>query len=342
MSLAPETAEGRGQSLADLDAQTAVDDTEAFDELCTATPDAELAADKVADYWIRAASFMVLGCKHLVAALRSFDKEPEKLGAFLRRLVARGVLSADDVLARLKANGKLAMLLKIGTHADALLQHPFLQLLALKGYSVAYQVCLLIEEIGVERALTELSGHTELTRDDVVKIRAALKPRENPPKESEQEPLDGTAQLFAMRLSGHDARLFATEYAQSDTLANCLRHPLPADDAGLVAVVPITMLGAFERNLMPILGFGSIERLFIERDLRQPEITHLDVIAVAKRGSFHSRALTEFRGAEDVLDLAEFFFPGCVAKHRLFADQRANGWTCLIGDENWHEKPTVR
>lgn len=36
------------------------------------------------------------------------------------------------MLARLKANGKLAMLSKIGKHADVLLQQSFLRVLALR------------------------------------------------------------------------------------------------------------------------------------------------------------------------------------------------------------------
>ncbi|UPK26738.1 hypothetical protein [Bradyrhizobium sp. 195] len=319
MILAPNEADERSQHPTGLDAQIA-DKAQTSHELCAAASDAEAAADEVADHWIRAANFLILGCKKLVAALQDFENQPEKIQAFLRRLVARGILSENDVLARLKANGKLAMLSKIGKHADVLLQQSFLRVLALRGYSVAYQVCLLIEEAGVVRALAELSNHPEVTRDDVVRIRATLRSPKGVSHEKKQDSLDGAAQLFAMRLTGRDARLFVTEYAQSDTLANCLRCPLPADDAGLVAVVPIATLGAFERNLMPVLGFGSIDGLFLESDPHHPEITDFDVIVVAGRGSFRAQALTEFRDAENVLDLAEFFFPGCAAKHQLFAD----------------------
>lgn len=342
MSLAEDDAEERAQRIADRLLTGTSDNAVPSHDLDPATTDAVVAADKVAEHWVKAAESLVLACRYLVAGLRAFAETPEMSDAFLRRLVVKRVLSENDVLARLKANGKLAMLSKIGRHAEVLLQPALLCLLP-AHYSIIYQICLLIQEIGPAQAQIKLSKHTDTTRDDVIKMRAASKPREDQREAKAQAAIDDrAAQLFALRLTTQDARWFANEYAQLATLHECLLRPQPADDAGLVAVVPILMLGVFERALMPLLGFGAPERLLLENAPEQPEITDRDVIVVAKRGKFHSQVLTEFRGAQTVLDLAEFFFPNCAVKCQPFAQKRVDGWTCLIGDENWHERPTVR
>lgn len=311
-----------------------------------AATDPEAAADRVAQHWAHAAESLILACAFLVEALDAFADYEEKLGAFLWRLVANRVLSENDVLARFKANGKLSMLKKIGRHADTLLQPPILRLLP-AHYSIIYQICLLIEEVGSDRAELELSMHSDATRDDVAKIRAALKPPDPDAEPSPSLPVfeDSATQLFALDLNAKELRPFSNEYVDIDTLQRCLRHPQAADDAGLVAVVPVVKLGTFERALMPLLGFGASYKLFMESGLDQPEITDRNVIVVANRGKFRSRPLTFFpaeSGRLDVLALADLLFPDCVVKCQLFAQARAEGWLTFIAEENWNERPSVR
>lgn len=342
MSLARDNAEDRDQRIADrLDC--GIGDTALLSgDPSPGAASAEVAADKVAQFWVQAAESLVVACFHLVVALTTFAEQLDKMDAFLRRLVARRVLSEDDILARLKANGKLAMLAKIGGHAETLLQESFLPLLP-AHYSIIYQICRLIEEIGPDRAMVELRKYPEATREDVIKLRAALKPSRDAAQESQPAPqIDGSAQLFALRLTRQDARFFADEYGRPETLDECLRRPPPADDAGFVAIVPMLMMGTIERTLMPLLGFGLPDHLFFDSPVDQPEITDREVIVVAKRGKFRPRLLRSFPSGEDVLALAEELFPSCTAKAQLFARERAGGWATLIGDENWTERPTVR
>ncbi|UWU84927.1 hypothetical protein N2605_00230 [Bradyrhizobium yuanmingense] len=342
MSLAANDGEDRAERMADRLLSGISDNALSPDAQCPAAVAAEAAADKVAQHWVNAAESLVLACFHLVAGLETFAEQPELFDAFLGRLVAKRVLSENDVLARLKANGKLAMLAKIGRLAQTLLQESLLPLLP-AHYSIIYQICLLIEEVGFDRAVEELSKHSEATRDDVIKARAALKPPQDtahgsqPPAQN-----DGSAQLFALRLTSQDARFFANEYGRVDALDECLRRPPPADDAGFVAIVPILLMGTIELTLMPLLGFGAPQGLFFESPVHQPEITDREVIVVAKRGKFRPRHLSAFPSAKNVLVLAESFFPSCVVKVQLFAEARADGWLSLIGDENWAERPTVR
>jgi hypothetical protein len=311
-----------------------------------AIADPEAAADRVAEYWISAPKSLIMACVYLVAALNAFAGNTEKVDAFLLRLVSKRMLSENDVLARLKANGKLAMLRKIGQHADTLLQPSVLRLLT-AYYSIIYQICLLIEEVGPDRAVSELSTRPDATRDDVAKVRAALAAQDT---ESEPVPaipsLDkNRAQVFALKLIAQDWRLFAKDYVQFDTLDRCLRRPQPADDAGLVAIVPIMMLGSFERALLPLLGFSVPDKLFMESSVGRPEITDRDVIVVARRGDFRPQPLNVFpadSGRHDVLSLAELFFPDTTVKCQLFAQRRADGWMTFVDDENWNERPSVR
>jgi hypothetical protein len=308
--------------------------------------DPEAAANRVAEHWINAPKSLIFARAYLVAALNTFTNSPEKIDAFLSRLVTGRVLSENDFLARWKANGKLAMLRKIGQHADTLLQPSILCLLP-AHYSIVYQICLLIEEVGADRTELELSTRSDLTREDVIKVRAASKPRDTknepiPPLPSVEET---GAQLFALRLSAGELRLFANEYVEIDTLDRCFRRPQTADNAGLVAVVPILMLGTFERALMPLLGFDAPDKLFLERGVDQPEITNRDVIVVARRGSYRPLPLTAFHAdlsLQGVLTLAAMFFPDSTVKCHLFAQKRVEGWLTFIDDENWHERPSVR
>ncbi|WP_271623745.1 hypothetical protein [Bradyrhizobium sp. CCBAU 11430] len=341
MSLAESGSEDRARRLAGRVLASSSDNASPHGP-ALAGMDAEVAADTVAQYWADAAQSLVIACFHLNAGLNSFAEQPEMLNAFLTRLVARRVLSDNDVLARLKTNGKLAMLAKIGRHAETLLQQSLLPLLP-AHYSIIYQICLLIEEVGSDRAVDELAKRTEVTRDDVIKVRAAAKPPQGTAHESQPAPqIDGSAELFALRLTTQDARFFANEYARSDALDECLRRPPPADDAGFVAIIPILMMGTIERTLMPLMGFGAPQGLFFESPVQQPEITNREVIVVAKRGSFRPRPLLGFTPCNSVLVLAESFFPNCAVKVQLFAQTRADGWSTLIGDENWTERPTVR
>jgi hypothetical protein len=314
---------------------------EGFDLAAT---DPEAAADRVTEHWINSPKSLILACAYLLAALNAFANRPKKFDAFLMRLVARRVLSENDILARLKVNGKLAMLRKIGQHADTLLQASLLCFLP-GHYSIIYQICLLIEEVGSDRAEFELSTRPDATRDDVVKVRAALKADEREPIPS-LPPFDDTAaQLIVLRLRAQELRPFASDYVDVDTLDRCLRRPKPADDAGLVGIVPILMLSTFEHALMPLLGFGGIQKLFLESSANNSEITDLNVIVVAWRGNFRSQPLTTFPtdlGHYDVLALADMFFPDSTIRCQLFARARTDGWLTLIGDENWNEKPSVR
>jgi hypothetical protein len=342
MSLADEVAEEQPRRLADGLLAGASHIALSQHHLDPPAIEAEAAADRVIQHWHGATGSLIRACSYLVSGLDAFAGDAAKLDVFLRRLVTSRVLSENDALARLKANGKLAMLTKIGRNADALLLPSVICFLP-AYYSIIYQVCLLIEEVGRERAEAELAEHHDLTRDDVVKIRAALM-TPNPPSDTAAPILDNSAaQLFAVRLTAQDVRTFANDYPDIDILDQCLHRPQPADDAGLVALVPIRALGTFERELMPLLGFDGSDHLYLGTALNQPEITDHDVIVVAKRGGFRPQTLTAFPpDAGSVRKMAEFFFPGCNVKCQLFADARADGWSTLIGDENWNEMPSVR
>lgn len=342
MSLASNDTEEKARVVAE---RLLVGTPDADHHQSSADPGIEAAANLVAEHWLAAAKSLVLACFHLVAGMHEFAQWPERLDAFFARLVAKRVLSENDVLSQLKANGKLAMLKKIGRHAETLMSPTLLPLLP-AHYSLIYQICLLIEEAGQERAEIELSKHNDITRDDVVKIRAAL---QGSPAEQVMAPaaaLDpSAAQLFALRPTPQDLRVLVNDYVGVDTLDRCLRRPPPADDAGLVAVVPLLTLGAFQRSVMPLLGFNEPNGLLFETPVDTPDITRRDVIIVAKRGKMMPKALKGFPselGHRNVLSLADALFPSVTAKCQPFALARSKGWTALIGDENWHERPTLR
>lgn len=305
--------------------------------------DAIAAADRVVEHFRNAPRSLVLACIDVLLWTDAFADHPEKLGAFFARLVTKRVLSENDVLSRAKKNGKLAMWRKIANNADTLLQPAWLCLLP-AHYSIIYQICLLIEEIGSERALAALAGRHDLSREEVITIRAQQKDNDVPSAPAAPTDLENSAtQLFAVHFTELDARYFSPEYATADTLSECLRRPGPADNAGLVVVAPIRFMGAIERAFMPLLGFGSPDSIFLQAARNQPEITDSEIILVARRGNYRHQPLLTFPSKEtSVLSLAEHFFPDCKVKCQLFAEQPAQGWSTLIGDGNWIEKPSVR
>jgi hypothetical protein len=304
--------------------------------------DAIAAADRVVEHFRNAPRSLVLACIDVMLWMNAFADQSEKLGVFFARLVTRRVLSENDVLSRLKKNGKLAMWRKIANNADTLLQPAWLCLLP-AHYSIIYQICLLIEDVGSERALAALAGRHDLSREDVITVRAQQSGNDDPSAPAAPADLEGSAtQLFAVRLTALDARYFSQDYASADTLAKCLRRPDPADNAGLVVVAPIRFVGAIERAFMPLLGFGSPDSFFLQAARNQPEITDSEIILVARRGNYRHQPLLTFPSNDaGVLSLAENFFPDCRVKCQLFAEQPAEGWSTLIGDVNWFERPKL-
>lgn len=312
-------------------------------ELATADPEA--AADRVTEHWINAPKSLILACVYFVAAWNAFEDYPDKLDAFLARLASTRVLSQDDILTRWKANGKVAMLRKIGRHADLLMLPSILPFLT-AYYSIIYQICLMIEDVGFDQTERWLSTRPNATRDEVIRGRAAFKgDAESEPISAPQSFQDTEVQVFALQLPSKDWRYFANDYVETDALDRCLNRPQSAENAGLVAFVPLPMLGTFERAFMPLLGFGALDKLFLESRVESPEITDRDVIVVARRGNFRPQPLNVFpadAGHRDILALADLFFPDTTVRCQLFARERADGWTTLIGDENWNERPSVR
>lgn len=307
--------------------------------------DPKVLADAVIACWQRAPEATIWAGVYLAAALQTLGESGQNLEAFLRYLVSGGVLSENDALGRLRAHGKLSMLRKIGQHADSLLQPSILRRLP-AYYSIIYQFCLLIEDVGADRAKVELSTLQEVSREDLIKRRAELKVREAESGTVSPPPLDyERVQLFALDYpSARDQRFFSNEYVGLDTLARCFRRPDPADGAGLVGVIPIRLLGLFERTLMPLLGFRSINKFLLESGVDYPDITDRNVIAVAERGDFPSQPLTAFpsaQGLEDVLTIADRLFPHAARKCNLFARKRTEGWLSFVGDENWNEMPSL-
>lgn len=85
----------------------------------------------------------------LARGIREFRSDEAKLSEMLRSLVTAKVLSEDEAKASGDAKAKkneIAMLIKIGEHADILL-HPKILPLLQPGHSVLYQLVKLYEDL---------------------------------------------------------------------------------------------------------------------------------------------------------------------------------------------------
>jgi hypothetical protein len=67
-----------------------------------------------------------------------------------------------------------------------------------------------------------------------------------------------------------------------------------------------------------------------------PDVTNAEIIVTAERGV--AAAVPDWRrqaSVESIQELATQLYPKAVKKLHVFAQQQTDGWTCLIGNDNW-------
>jgi hypothetical protein len=302
----------------------------------------EAIAEELIARWRAAPESVIAACRILVGAVEEFGPSSPAFSSFLGKLVSGKVLSENDALSGMRKNGKLSMLKKIGEHADLLLSEPLLPLLS-PGYSVLYQIALLIEDVGFESAKSIVASlGPGFVREDII----SAKPNGSNPPPADQDSQDvilEPSELLVATPSKREIRLFGQTYAEADALDRSLRRPHSAENSGLVILIPMLAFGVAERELLPLLGFNKISRVFLLGDHNVAEVTNRRLILTAERGSMRSEDLEVSLLADpplDILAIADRLFPRAGRKCHLFADRRTSDWHSLVGSENWIEEPT--
>jgi hypothetical protein len=213
----------------------------------------------------------------------------------------------------------------------------------------------------VEASVVKASSH-KLTRKQLSKEtrrakqdkRAADKPAvAQVPGEMPVEPtlgdLTAAGQLFdlvVMTPSQDDIRLLGADYPDLDTLVRDL--PLSeviADAAAVVVLLPrLIDLSVMADKLPPLVGFRRLSRVLLVRQPASPDVTAAEIIVTAERGDVESTLLEDGQwlaetGPVDILAVAARLYPKAVRKLHVFAEERTEGWTSVIGDDTWIKGP---
>jgi hypothetical protein len=331
-------------------------------------------ADRVLQLQRAAAGNTIQACSVIVEATSRFGTYGERFDRFVGRLSSSGFLSPRDVVAPLRPGGKLSMLRKVGEHAGPLQRGDILPLLV-PGYSVLYQVALLLEEIPgddvaridqLRDILTAVIDRTErdLLREDVIAARSALKkgtpvangddgapPSEddtnelkgvtNLPTEMNDAPLSEIVDLIFAILDKATLRLIGQDYAESAVFEKYLPSPLMRADSALVVVIPLAGLTVVQSKLLPHFGFERASQILLMRNPSGPNIITEMVCVVAQRGALHGHVPDLFNELGDMpLDagIADALFPNARFKCELFTERPMPGYTTI----NWSELPSVR
>jgi hypothetical protein len=125
-------------------------------------------------------------------------------------------------------------------------------------------------------------------------------------------------------------------------LPRCLRTgQIIAERSALVVIAALADLPVVCNRLLPFCGFGGVSpRVLLGRLPGGPEITDEQVIIVAERGPADRAYLSDiawFPPGEllNPTSLAARLIPDAAKKLRLFASETADGWRCVVGDDNW-------
>jgi hypothetical protein len=89
-------------------------------------------------------------------------------------------------------------------------------------------------------------------------------------------------------------------------------------------------------------GFEGMSRFFLIREPLDADVTHAEIAVLAKRGPRDDAIKEEFewfpRGeALDAALLWSRLAPNATRKLHLFASEKRNGWTSIIGEANWNQ-----
>lgn len=114
---------------------------------------------------------------------------------------------------------------------------------------------------------------------------------------------------------------------------------LIAESAAVVVAFENSLdLLAIADRLPPLTGFPRLAHVLLLRPPASPDITNAEIILAAERGVAAAMP-DDWRlqaGAEkSTLELAARLYPKALRKLHVFAQQQTDGWTCLIGNNNW-------
>lgn len=283
-----------------------------------------------------------------------------------------GALSAAE--ARLgRASPKLSKFCKIGENADILLHAEVLPRLSGAEYTISYEMLLLHDILPGDRAsrtgcIVQIIGSVEgdISRQFLKNERKRLTdadpsaddagrsaPIQVPPAGpsiGSMPHVAGGGQAYDLVLiepTRNDRKLLNEDYPDPETITQLFRvFNIVADDAVVIAIAAIADVSTILR-LLPLCGFGRPSHALLERQPASPDVLGDKIVMVAQRGRAPAVTIPGdfWNGNTSPIAntaVADLLVPDATRKLHAFATVRTSGWTSLIGDENWIERPSLQ
>jgi hypothetical protein len=318
---------------------------------------------RIVELFAKSARGYVAACALVRQTLDRFPHGTPEFYQFAEVLIAARQLSESEA-ARGPKSGKLSKLCKIADYANVLLLPELLRCVE-AGYTVAYQACLLHARLPGDdedktRALIEIvDAAPELTKDYLAQQTETAKAIEDRARNDrgdecvvkndvfEQINRKSIDLILATPQSEIMREISQTLYDQS-ALFRCLRfHELVAKEAVVVVIAKVVDLPVIETKLFPCCGFKRFSHVFLVRKPASADIGGADVAVIGIRGDLHPILLTTDSWIDeasplDPVGLALRLFPDAESPLHVFANERTEGWTSLLGDENWSERAVLK
>jgi hypothetical protein len=332
---------------------------------------AAAAGARVAADWRRSVDSLINVCVGIRSGVLAFEEDKALLDAFLAPLIECGVLTADE--ARLGRSGsKLSMFFQIGEHAQ-LLRCDEVSRHLLAGYTLVYQICVIYKNLpgGERQKVQELARilaecPQDRAREYLLGVTRQIKHAAKSSEFAKPAPcsMQGTAPNVSLRdLIASERRfdlllvtpnkalpLLDTDYPidpqhEGSMLERCLPvHELLSEEAAAVVVTRICDFPIVATRLLPLCGFARAHRVLRVDVLTPIDVTEGHIIVTAKRGKQRlvlPQAIAAIDPTADTAIAAELF-PDTTTRLHLFAPGQRPGWTSLVGDDSWLERPSLK
>lgn len=312
------------------------------------------------------ANSIVCGAKAMTADLERRKDDDEKARAYIKGLARRRVIP-DAEGDQGRSSPTVSKYLKIGANAGTFESEQLAEFLP-PSYTALYSMANLYEELpegDEEKKLKKLVGILKkekgaVTREFLIRETRRLKEQKKTTKEpadDEQKGSINAASTFNAQLEAgnkfdlavltpgkEDLKLLGSDQAEPARLERCFPiHKLMAEAAAIVICGSIANLPMIEGKILPLCGFKRIADVLLAHRPDVPRIIKAQALVVAERGAQIDQEAAdrwlEDGAALDPLAIAAHLYPRSVHRLHLFGAAAADGWTCLVDDSAWVEKP---
>jgi hypothetical protein len=284
---------------------------------------------------------------------------PDSIDEFLDVLVAGNIISRAE--RRLgPASPKLSKLRTIGNHAELLNREEVFPHLV-SGFTVIHQLLVLYKKLDGNdearvRKLVDIIRLQPTLSMDFLKEQTDIAKKSTPPEvpnepsafegdpcntDSALEMGRGKYDLVLLSPDSRDVRRLSEDYPESGDSPRCLRVHEDVDaDSIAVVIARLVDLPVIINRLLSYCGIDRVSRVMLVREPLDRDVTDAEVVVVADRGRRQFELPRDFawpaKGEPiDGISIATRLAPHSSNRLHLFAPRKCDGWSSVIGDENW-------